>query len=259
MGANDEKNNANPGKIYAAIAGVIDDVSYVAKDKTNKQQGFKYRSVDDVYNVLNPAFAKNKVFIVPRVLERECSVIKTKNGGEMTKVVCKIKFTFFADDGSSIEAVIIGEGIDTGDKATNKAMAVAYKYACFQVFCIPTEDLTDEPESESQELEEGNKQKDKKPAEKKSPKNSKAEAPKQQDAQTQNAVNKTPEDEIITEAMVNTIRTMMNRKGVREQQIFDLKSVTAKDIASLTIREFNIVMKKLEKTPDLVRGDGKNE
>ena len=205
--------------------------------------------------MLNPAFAKNKVFIVPRVLERECSVIKTKNGGEMTKVVCKIKFTFFADDGSSIEAVIIGEGIDT----TNKAMAVAYKYACFQVFCIPTEDLTDEPESESQELEEGNKQKDKKPAEKKSPKNSKAEAPKQQDAQTQNAVNKTPEDEIITEAMVNTIRTMMNRKGVREQQIFDLKSVTAKDIASLTIREFNIVMKKLEKTPDLVRGDGKNE
>ncbi|MFS0844210.1 MAG: ERF family protein [Roseburia hominis] len=30
--------------------------------------------------------------------------------------------------------------MDSGDKATNKAMSVAFKYACFQVFCIPTEE-----------------------------------------------------------------------------------------------------------------------
>lgn len=258
--SNEEKNtNANPGKIYAAIAGVIADVGFVAKDKVNKQQGFKYRSVDDVFNALHPALAKNKVFIVPRILERECTVIgQTQKGTNMVKVVCKIKFSFFAEDGSSVESVIVGEGLDTGDKATNKAMAVAYKYACFQVFCIPTEEMSD-PDSESQELEEGNKQKDKKPTEKKSSKSSKADAPKQQESQNQAMANKNSEDEIITESMVNTIRSMMNKKGVREQQIFDLKSVTAKDIASLTIREFNIVMKKLEKTPDLVRGDGQNE
>ena len=45
-------------KIYAAIAGVINDIGVVSKDKVNKQQGFKYRSVDDVYSVLNPALAK---------------------------------------------------------------------------------------------------------------------------------------------------------------------------------------------------------
>lgn len=54
----------NP-KIYAAIAGVISDCGFVSKDKVNKQQGFKYRSVDDVFNALHPALAKNKVFIVP--------------------------------------------------------------------------------------------------------------------------------------------------------------------------------------------------
>ena len=38
--------------------------------------------------------------------------------------------------------------MDSGDKATNKAMSVAFKYACFQVFCIPTEDMTD-PDAET--------------------------------------------------------------------------------------------------------------
>lgn len=29
--------------------------------------------------------------------------------------------------------------MDSGDKATNKAMSAAFKYACMQAFCIPTE------------------------------------------------------------------------------------------------------------------------
>ena len=42
--------------------------------------------------------------------------------------------------------------MDSGDKATNKAMAIAFKYACFQVFCIPTEEMQD-PDSESHTVE----------------------------------------------------------------------------------------------------------
>ena len=38
--------------------------------------------------------------------------------------------------------------MDSGDKATNKAMSVAFKYACFQVFCIPTEEMRD-PDAET--------------------------------------------------------------------------------------------------------------
>ena len=255
---NEEKNvSVNPGKIYAAIAGVIEDVGFVAKDKINKQQGFKYRSVDDVFNALHPALAKNKVFIVPRILERNCATIgKTQKGTDMIKVVCKIKFTFFAEDGSSVESVIVGEGLDTGDKATNKAMATAYKYACFQVFCIPTEELMNDPDSESQELEEGNRQKSKKekekPAEKKSEETKKPEAPKQSGTDTS-------EDSKITEAMLNTIRAEQKRTGVTDKLILGVKTISAKDIESLTVREFKIAMSKLEKTPDLVRGDGKNE
>ena len=49
----------NP-KIYGAIAGVIADCGFVGKDKVNKQQGFKYRSVDDVFNALHPALAQKQ-------------------------------------------------------------------------------------------------------------------------------------------------------------------------------------------------------
>ena len=61
-----------------------------------------------------------------------------------------IRDSFHAEDGSSIEAVVIGEGMDSGDKASNKALAVAFKYACFQVFCIPTEEMKD-PDAECHE------------------------------------------------------------------------------------------------------------
>ena len=132
-------------KIYAAIAGVIADCGAVGKDKVNKQQGFKYRSVDDVFNALHPALAKNKVVIVPNVVERKCEEVgKTKTGATILKVVCKVKYDIYAEDGSHISSIIYGEGMDMGDKATNKAMAIAYKYLCFQIFCIPTEEMSDE-------------------------------------------------------------------------------------------------------------------
>ena len=62
-----------------------------------------------------------------------------------------MKYTIYAEDGSFIETILKGEAMDTGDKAINKAMAIAYKYLCFQLFCIPVEDMTD-PDSESPEL-----------------------------------------------------------------------------------------------------------
>ena len=53
------------------------------------------------------------------------------------------KYAFYADDGSSVDTVVIGEGMDESDKSMNKAMSAAYKYACFQTFCIPTDEMID--------------------------------------------------------------------------------------------------------------------
>jgi hypothetical protein len=140
--------------IHSAIVNVMSEIGAIGKNKKNTQQGFMYRGVDDVMNVLQPLLVKHKIFIVPEVLEQTREDRTTNKGNTLIYSVCKIKYTFFADDGSNITAVVIGEGMDSGDKATNKAMAIAFKYACFQVFCIPTEEM-DDPDAESHELGKG--------------------------------------------------------------------------------------------------------
>jgi hypothetical protein len=130
----------------------MEDIGAVGKDAKNQQQGFMYRGIDAVMNALAPALTKNHVFVVPEVLEQAREERKTFKGGTLIYSICKIKFTFYAEDGSHVEAVTIGEGMDSGDKATNKAMSIAFKYACFQVFCIPTEEMKD-PDGECHEVE----------------------------------------------------------------------------------------------------------
>lgn len=120
------------------------DIGAVTKNKRNTSgQQFMYRGVDDLMNALNPAMVENKLFIVPEVLEQIREDRVSNSGSKLIYSICKIKYTFFAEDGTNISAVVIGEAFDSGDKATNKAMSVAFKYACFQVFCIPTEEMKD--------------------------------------------------------------------------------------------------------------------
>lgn len=136
--------------IFEAIPLIIADIGAVGKDKKNQQQGFMYRGIDDVMNAISPVIAKYGVFVVPEILEESRNERATKSGGINFIVYLRIKFTFFASDGSSISAVTIGEAMDTADKGSNKAMAIAFKYACFQVFCIPTEEMKD-PDAETPE------------------------------------------------------------------------------------------------------------
>ena len=139
------------GNIYQAITGIMGELGAIGKDKKNIQQGFMYRGIDDVMNALNPLLTKYQVFVVPEVLEHIREERQSSKGNNLLYSVCKIKYTFYASDGSSISAVVVGEGMDSGDKATNKAMAIAMKYACFQTFCIATEEMKD-PDAEVHEV-----------------------------------------------------------------------------------------------------------
>lgn len=136
--------------IYQSITKIMEEVPSIGKTQRNKTQGFMYRGIDDVMNALQPLLAKNKVFIVPEILEQTREERTTSKGGNLIYSICKIKYKFYTEDGSSVEAITIGEGMDSGDKATNKAMAIAMKYALFQVFCIPTDEMKD-PDSETPE------------------------------------------------------------------------------------------------------------
>lgn len=129
-------------KVYSAINAVQEELSRIgiAKTRTNAQQNFKFRGIDDVYSALAPLLSKYKLCIVPEVLKREQTERVAKSGGVIFCAVVEVKYHIVsAEDGSKIEARTFGEAMDNADKATNKAMSAAYKYLCLQTFCIPTD------------------------------------------------------------------------------------------------------------------------
>jgi hypothetical protein len=113
----------------------------IAKDRTNSQgSGYKFRGIDDVYNAIAPLLAEHGLCILPRMLARTCEDRLTKAGGNLFYVTVEAEFDVVsALDGSKHTIRTFGEAMDSGDKATNKAMSAAYKYAAFQMFAIPTE------------------------------------------------------------------------------------------------------------------------
>jgi len=128
--------------VYAAIAKVMAVMASegIGKSRKNQQQGYNFRGIDDVYNSLARPMVDAGLVVLPRVLSRECKDAQTKSGGNLFYVVVECEFDFIAvSDGSKHTVKTYGEAMDSADKATNKAMSAAMKYAYMQAFCIPTE------------------------------------------------------------------------------------------------------------------------
>lgn len=133
--------------VYKAINAVQSElaVTGISKDRRNTQgSGYNFRGIDDVFNALSPLLAKHGLCILPRVLNRECIERTSKSGGALFYITVEAEFDFVSsEDGTKHTVKTFGEAMDSGDKATNKAMSAAYKYACFQAFSIPTESRED--------------------------------------------------------------------------------------------------------------------
>jgi hypothetical protein len=129
-------------KVYQAINAVQKALAAegISKARKNTQQGYNFRGIDDVYNVVSPLLGAHGLCILPRVLSRQCVERQTAKGGVLFYVTCEVEFDFVsAEDGSKHTVKTYGEAMDSADKATNKSMSAAYKYAVMQAFAIPTE------------------------------------------------------------------------------------------------------------------------
>ena len=128
--------------VYKAITNVTGMMAKegISKDRKNQQQGYSFRGIDDVYNVLGGMLANSGLCIIPRVLTRQITEKQTKAGAPLFYVIVEVEYDLVSsEDGSRHTARSIGEAMDSADKATNKAMSAAYKYMAFQTFAIPTE------------------------------------------------------------------------------------------------------------------------
>lgn len=198
--------------IYESIGQVMKDCGFVAKDSKNAQQGYKFRGIDAVMNALNPALIKNKVFVVPEVIDQTREERTTSKGGLLIYSIVTVRYKFYAEDGSYVEACVIGEGMDSGDKATNKAMSAAFKYACFQTFCIPTEEMKDSEDDSPEPTPKPKQEVKRKPV-----------PPKMPDPPQENQIS----DEKIDKIKIMSLMSRAKADGVPEEVIFELCHVNS--------------------------------
>lgn len=131
-------------KIFPAMIAANRGIEAVSKSRKNAQQGYSFRGIDQVYDMVHSVLAEAGVITIPRVLERKTHDRQTKAGGGMVLVEMHLEYWCYAEDGS---ALVIGplwsEALDSSDKASNKCMSFGQKYALLQTFTIPTSDVSE--------------------------------------------------------------------------------------------------------------------
>lgn len=133
-----------PDSIHVVLPRVMKDLGAVSKDRTNKQQGYAFRSYEDLYKAVQPLLVIHGVLAVPhRVKLLNSSSFTTKSGGTGYRILIRQTTRFYGPKGDWLDVQTIGEGIDYSDKGSGKAMSTAHKYAFFQALCVPCEEMID--------------------------------------------------------------------------------------------------------------------
>lgn len=132
-----------PGQIYGLITEVKKKAGALGKEKS---QGinFPFRGIDGTINHLAPHLQEVGIITVPRLIEHE--LIKQEDAKKriVTTSRVEVEYTFYAPDGSYVQATTAGEAQDYADRATAQSQSVAFRIALLQTFTLPTQ--SPEPE-----------------------------------------------------------------------------------------------------------------
>lgn len=137
-------------QIFELMGKVMADINPIAKASRNKEQGFDYRGIDDIYNALHAIFAKHGVFVTKEIIASQRMERTTTRGTTMYVSIVDYRFWFNAPDGSRVSTEERGEAMDSGDKASGKSASIAMKYALMHSLLIPTKEEKD-PDASSHE------------------------------------------------------------------------------------------------------------
>jgi hypothetical protein len=143
-------------EIITLLSKVMDDAGAVHKNERNNHQQFNFRGIDAVVNAVSPALRKHGVVVIPTINSCDYETVEVgQNRSRMASVRVNVTYTFHAPDGSSVGATVSAESMDSGDKATAKAMSVAFRTALLQTLCLPTDDI--DPDATTYERSSGAK------------------------------------------------------------------------------------------------------
>ena len=136
--------------IAQAMSEIMKAVGAIAKKDKNTSQGFNFRGIDSVVNAVSPALQKFGVVVVPTVEESVYQTVEIgRNRTAMGHVRLKVTYTFIGPNGDAIKATVVAEAMDSGDKATTKALSVAFRTVLLQSLALPTDEI--DPDATSYE------------------------------------------------------------------------------------------------------------
>jgi hypothetical protein len=146
----DTKAAAELPSIFAALAAAKAAVTAVGKAERNTQQNYNFRGIDAVVNAAAPELDKQGVITAPMLQKIEYSTVEVgQKRTPMAHVRVEVLYRFHGPAGDHLDVIVPGESMDSGDKATAKAMSVAYRIALLQALNLPTSDP--DPDTQSYE------------------------------------------------------------------------------------------------------------
>lgn len=148
--------------IHVLLHRVMVDVPAVAKSDKNTAQDYSFRGIDSLLNHIGPRFRAHGIVVVPEVTHSEhgahyLEVAGSSNKSGYTKVTyfarVHVTYHFCGPAGDRLSVAMVGEALDSYDKATTKALSQAFKYALVQTLALPTHELDPDADNPGQPQE----------------------------------------------------------------------------------------------------------
>ena len=147
--------------IFQKMSAITDEIITVAKNLTIGTGKNQYKAVSevDVLNAVKPIEIKFGIYSYPvsrKIIDSKVLTSKSEYNGEVSeknqlfvRIETNYRFVNIDKPEEYIEITSYGDGVDSQDKATGKAMTYSDKYALLKAYKIETGDDPDQNESES--------------------------------------------------------------------------------------------------------------
>ena len=153
-------NDVKEMNIYEKLSAITAEIGVVEKNlnvKVNSNSSYKAVSERDVLDAVKPIEQKYRVYSYPanrKIIDRDVLTKETEYNGTITRtntlfmrVETVYRFVNIDKPDEFIETTVYGDGLDTGDKASGKAMTYADKYALMKAYKLSTGDDPDKEAS----------------------------------------------------------------------------------------------------------------
>lgn len=196
------------------IVKIMSEVQRIQKDDNVEFGKTKYKALSEekITAIMHEKLVKYNILVYP--IEQEWS-----REGTITHVNVKYRMVNAENPADFIEIVSCGDGADTQDKGSGKAMTYAFKYMWLRTFAMPTGEDPDKISSDELDAKE-------------------AQAKEEAKMKAESAAKP------ITKAKVKALESLLSDNGILLETVYELYKVTS--LAELTEQKHMNIIEHLK-------------